>query len=347
MDRAAAMGAARPTPLPVRRPITVRPSTDRAEDRVGPPGVARRRIAIISAGMGAGHDGAADGLQLCLETPGFAVDRHDFLDLIPAGLGGLLRGTYHRLLVSAPGGYQRIYAATEQTLRPAPAVRALLRSAERRTLRTVTADTAAVASTYPGASQALGALLDRLAATGVRHAYGRVAEMPDLMRACDVLVQNAGGLTSLEAFAVGLPVAGYRCIPGHGQTNAAAQHKAGLAVWIKEPSELAARLSDLLDGPLGAGQRALGLALFGTGRDPVSAVVHAAQHGAAVPAQQRRTAPARRPRTRRPSRLGLAATASAVAATLVLGIGAPIAEAYADSPRSFGAISHLIEGDRK
>jgi hypothetical protein len=117
-------------------------------------------------------------------------------------------------------------------------------------------------------------------------------------------------------------------------------------VWIKEPSELAARLSDLLDGPLGAGQRALGLALFGTGRDPVSAVVHAAQHGAAVPAQQRRTAPARRPRTRRPSRLGLIATASAVAATLVLGIGAPIAEAYADSPRSFGAISHLIEGDR-
>jgi UDP-N-acetylglucosamine:LPS N-acetylglucosamine transferase len=435
--------------------------------------------------MGAGHDGAADGLQRCLEEGGFTVDRHDFLDLIPARIGALLRWAYRRMLIWTPGGYQRVYSATEGSRRPGPAVRALLRAAERRTLRTVTADTAAVVSTYPGASQVLGALrrrdalavpaityltdfsvhtlwvapgidlhlavhpipaaqacahgatdvsvsgpvvslrfappqpgdrlaarrrfglperiplallvagswgvgaleraaaeirdsgaavpvvvcgrnralLDRLVAAGVQHAYGWVAEMPELMHACDVLVQNAGGLTSLEAFASGLPVASYRCIPGHGRTNAAALREAGLALWIRDAASLAAGLSDLLEGPRGRRQRALGLALFPPGLDPVAAVVAAAERGAADPGWPRdtawagarrivrtgplRTAPVPRPRSGRPSRSGLAITAAAVAATVTLGIGVPVAEAYGDSTRSFGALTHLFEGERR
>lgn len=87
------------------------------------------------------------------------------------------------------------------------------------------------------------------------------------MHAADVLVQNAGGLTSLEAFACGLPVASYRCIPGHGLTNAAALDEAGAAVWIRDPADLKAVLCDLIDGPLGRRQRAAGFALFAQSPD--------------------------------------------------------------------------------
>ncbi|MEE3921714.1 hypothetical protein V2I01_36055 [Micromonospora sp. BRA006-A] len=40
--------------------------------------------------------------------------------------------------------------------------------------------------------------------------------MPALMRAVDVMVENAGGLTCQEALAAGLPVVTYRPIAGHG-----------------------------------------------------------------------------------------------------------------------------------
>ena len=61
-----------------------------------------------------------------------------------------------------------------------------------------------------------------------------------------MVVQNAGGLTSLEAMASGVPVLSYRCLPGHGITNAAALDEAGLAVWIREESRLAPVLAATL-----------------------------------------------------------------------------------------------------
>ena len=44
--------------------------------------------------------------------------------------------------------------------------------------------------------------------------------MPALMAAADALVENAGGLTCMEAFAVGLPVITFQPIAGHGKDNA-------------------------------------------------------------------------------------------------------------------------------
>src|ERR1700742_1576805 len=96
----------------------------------------RRRVTVISASVGAGHDGAAAELSRRLEAAGVAVDRHDFVDLLPGGGGGLLSAASHRLLVLAPGLYQRIYAAMGSTGRPGPVLRLLLRRAERRTLET-------------------------------------------------------------------------------------------------------------------------------------------------------------------------------------------------------------------
>ncbi|WP_416957783.1 UDP-N-acetylglucosamine--N-acetylglucosamine transferase [Streptomyces sp. Agncl-13] len=345
------------------------------------------RVVIVSASVGAGHDGAAGELERRLVAAGLAVDRFDLLDVLPARLGRLVRDGYHRMLVRAPWAYQRIYSSTERAGGGGPVARVLLRSAEERLLRALPADTGAVVSTYPGASRVLGslrldgrltvpvltyltdfsvhplwvadgvdvhlalhavpaaqaraagardvrvcgpvadprfrpvdatergaararfglpantplallvagswgvgpvrqaalelrdcgaalpvvvcgrneALAEQLRADGIEHVHGWVDDMPGLMHASDVLLQNAGGLTSLEAFAAGLPVASYGCIPGHGLTNAAALDEAGVAAWIREPDQLKELLGELIDGPRGLVQREAGLALFAGG----------------------------------------------------------------------------------
>ncbi|WP_329454104.1 MGDG synthase family glycosyltransferase [Streptomyces sp. NBC_01497] len=426
---------------------------------------ASRRITVISASVGAGHDGAAAELTRRLEAAGFAVDRYDFVDLLPYGLGRLLSGAYHRLLVLAPSLYQWIYAAMGRTGRPGLVLRLLLRRAERRTALTVTPATSAVVATYPAAGQVLGALrergalevpaityltdfsvhplwvapgvdvhlaahdvpagearalgargvhvagpvagpafgpvdeserrairerfalpsdsvlallvagswgvgqvrraaseirdggtavpvvvcgtnaalLRRLRAEGFAHVRGWEPDMGALMRACDVLVQNAGGMTSLEAFATGLPVLSYRCIPGHGRTNAAALEAAGLAPWVRDDDELDTAIVELTTGARGERQRATGLALFPPGAGPAGAIATAAG-GAEAPRVPR---PARVPavapsghaatvtrtarvtraaaQVRRPRPTFVAATGLAL--TLALGIGAPLANA--------------------
>ena len=58
---------------------------------------------------------------------------------------------------------------------------------------------------------------------------GWVSDMAALMAASDVEVQNAGGLSSLEARQSGLPVVTYRSLPGHGTTNNSGLDEAGWA----------------------------------------------------------------------------------------------------------------------
>ncbi|MFD8392636.1 glycosyltransferase [Streptomyces sp. NPDC059680] len=422
------------------------------------PDAGPRRIAIISASVGAGHDGAAAGLADRLAAHGFLVDRYDFLDLLPARTGRLVCDVYHRMLTWAPAGYQRLYAATDHASRPGAVWRTLFHGAEQPTLRALQPDTCAVVSTYPGASQVLGtlrrrgllkvpaftyltdfsvhalwvapgidahlavhaipaaqahaqgaaavgvagpvtdprftpatdeqrraararfglpgqaplallvagswgvgpvrraaaeiretgvavpvvvcgrnqALADELRRDGIEHAFGWVEDMPGLMHACDVLVQNAGGLTSLEAFAAGLPVVSYRCIPGHGRTNAAALDEAGLAAWIREPADLGPVLAELLHGPRGRAQRAAGLELHRSAPGPVPAIAAGTGHRLVTGAQ-----PVTR---RRPARRRLSVAAAGAAASLSLGIAATIA--YTESPARFPAVTHYLEGTR-
>jgi UDP-N-acetylglucosamine:LPS N-acetylglucosamine transferase len=419
------------------------------------------RVVIISASVGAGHDGAAAELAARLRAAGHPVDRHDLLDLFPARLGPLVSGSYHRLLTLAPWAYQRMYASTERRRSTSPAVRALLRSAEERTLRVLPPDTRAVVSTYPGASQVLGALrlsgrlhvpvltyltdfsvhplwvapgvdlhlaahpipaaearahgaaravasgpvagprfapaapgqrqaararfglpphaplallvagswgvgpvqqvaaeirdsgvavpvvvcgrnealADRLRASGIDHTHGWVDDMPGLMHACDVLVQNAGGLTSLEAFAAGLPVTSYRCIPGHGQTNAAALHTAGLATWIRDPADLKPLLTELLDGPLGQAQRATALTLLTEDPDngPVAQIRRACRGSAPQPTTASR--PRRAPALRR-----LAVTTALAAMLWATAVGTGIAATH-QGPNVLQAIDHTLDTD--
>ncbi|WP_327066069.1 MGDG synthase family glycosyltransferase [Kitasatospora sp. NBC_01302] len=329
-----------------------------------------RRIVVVSASVGAGHDGAARELVRRLRTAGFDAECHDFLDLLPRGCGRLLRGSYALELKVAPWAWGWLLRGLEKNRHSAALVGALFAVAGgRRTAKLAGAGTAAVVSTYPLASQALGrlrrrgrlgvpvatfltdmsvhplwvaegvdlhlalhpvaadqaqrhgarrveicdplvgpafrparsaaerrrararfglpaegpialvtagswgvgeveltareiaasgravpvtvcghneAMRERISAAGHGVALGWVDDMPDLLRACDVVVQNAGGLTSLEAMASGLPVVSYRCLPGHGVTNAAALDEAGLADWIREEKRLGAALADAL-----------------------------------------------------------------------------------------------------
>lgn len=84
----------------------------------------------------------------------------------------------------------------------------------------------------------------RLTERPVGPALGWVDAMPDLIRACDVVVTNAGGLTGLEAIACGVPLIAYRCLPGHGAANGEVLAGSGLGVLAANRDELAKRLAD-------------------------------------------------------------------------------------------------------
>jgi processive 1,2-diacylglycerol beta-glucosyltransferase len=114
------------------------------------------------------------------------------------------------------------------------------------------------------------ALYDRVRRTGLPHVFGWVDDMPTLIRAADVLVENAGGLTALEAMACGVPVLTYRPIPGHGKANAAAMAAAGVVTLVRRRDELGGALVELTDGVRGRAQRAAGLALFES--DPAAVI---------------------------------------------------------------------------
>ena len=69
--------------------------------------------------------------------------------------------------------------------------------------------------------------------------------MPALMTAADALVENAGGLSCMEAFAVGLPVVTYLPIAGHGKDNAEVMSRAGVNVYVRDQTELDFVLRDV------------------------------------------------------------------------------------------------------
>lgn len=85
-------------------------------------------------------------------------------------------------------------------------------------------------------------LRQRLEARQTGVVIGWTDQMSTLMAAADVLVQNAGGLTCMEAFAVGLPVVSFRPIPGHGRQNAEDMEAAEVAAYVRDQEDLVAAL---------------------------------------------------------------------------------------------------------
>lgn len=74
-------------------------------------------------------------------------------------------------------------------------------------------------------------------------ALGWRDDVPALMAASDCIVQNASGLTSLEALASGTPTVTYRPLAGHGVANSINLEKAGLIPWARTTDDLAQLLA--------------------------------------------------------------------------------------------------------
>lgn len=85
-------------------------------------------------------------------------------------------------------------------------------------------------------------LQHRLGRTPGVVALGWRDDLPALLATSDCIVQNAGGFTSLEALAAGLPVVTYRPVPGHGVANSLNLERAGLIPWARTRADLAVLL---------------------------------------------------------------------------------------------------------
>jgi len=104
-----------------------------------------------------------------------------------------------------------------------------------RAVRLLAADPALLPVTLCGRDERLRRRLER---AGLGRPLGWRDDVPALLAAADVLVDNAGGLTCLEALAVGLPVVLFRVLPGHGRLNAATLAGAGFATWARRDETL-------------------------------------------------------------------------------------------------------------
>jgi UDP-N-acetylglucosamine:LPS N-acetylglucosamine transferase len=377
------------------------PDCGQAEDGddTAQPSGRRALIQVLSASIGAGHDGAARELAERLGERGFEVECIDLLSVFPRWLGAAVRSTYRTMLMRQPWIYDALFRIACAFSGAAPATRLLLIPMRGRLLRRLAPDAAAVVSTFPLGAQILGPLrrrgrlgvpavtyltdfavhpiwvargvdmhcaahevsrcqartfgardiqvagrlvsrafrpvdadaqararrrlglpaqgrlallvagswgvgavertvaevagsaaaipvvvcggnamlYQRLRRQGVAHTFGWVRDMAGLLQAVDVLVENAGGLTAMEAMACGVPVLTYRPIPGHGTANAAAMARAGVSRWVRSPAGLGPALVELVDGDGGRTQCTAGLVLFES--DPATAVADLAKSG--------------------------------------------------------------------
>ncbi len=80
--------------------------------------------------------------------------------------------------------------------------------------------------------------------------YGFVREMPDFMRAADVLVTKAGPGTISEAFLARLPIVLYSKLPGQEDGNVAYVVNEGAGVWAPDPSIAAATVRGWIENPI-------------------------------------------------------------------------------------------------
>ncbi|MGP3981778.1 MGDG synthase family glycosyltransferase [Streptomyces sp. KR80] len=94
-------------------------------------------------------------------------------------------------------------------------------------------------------------------------ALGWVEDMPGLMAAARVLIDNAAGQTAVQALAAGLPVVGYRPIPGHGREGVRQMAAAGLSAYAADLGELLMTVDRLVRPGLARERRiALGRSAF-------------------------------------------------------------------------------------
>ena len=92
----------------------------------------RRRIVILSAGVGAGHDGPAYELARRAEAAGHAVQVVDLVALAPLRLGSLFCRLFHAQLRWAPTSWGRWFRAMDESIGLPWLARRLIRLVTRR-----------------------------------------------------------------------------------------------------------------------------------------------------------------------------------------------------------------------
>lgn len=112
-----------------------------------------------------------------------------------------------------------------------------------------------------GRDERLRARLDAL--PGVT-ALSWVEDMPGVLAAAAALLDNAAGQTALQALAVGVPVVGWRPIPGHGAAGVRRMAELGLSDYARTPDALLEALDRLVPrGPARDRRIAAGRGLLG------------------------------------------------------------------------------------
>lgn len=76
---------------------------------------------------------------------------------------------------------------------------------------------------------------------------GYTNNIPDLMAACDVMIGKAGGLTSAESMASGLPMLITNPIPGQEERNAAFLESVGAAKLVPDPKNLVLEVGNFIN----------------------------------------------------------------------------------------------------
>lgn len=115
-------------------------------------------------------------------------------------------------------------------------------------------------------------------------AMGWVDDMPGLLAACSAVVDNAAGQTALEALAVGVPVIGYRPIPGHGADGVRRMAALGLTEHAVDTRQLVESLDRLTSPSTTADDRRVRAApLFQGENDVVHALARLVAESGAGP----------------------------------------------------------------
>jgi 1,2-diacylglycerol 3-beta-galactosyltransferase len=86
--------------------------------------------------------------------------------------------------------------------------------------------------------------------------YGFVREMPDFMRAADILVTKAGPGTISEALNANLPMVLYSRLPGQEDGNVSYVVSEGAGLWAPRPEKITNALQVWLDDPIQRAQAA-------------------------------------------------------------------------------------------
>jgi 1,2-diacylglycerol 3-beta-galactosyltransferase len=100
-----------------------------------------------------------------------------------------------------------------------------------------------------GRNQSLKASLEMMEWPLPTYIYGFVREMPDFMRAADVLVTKAGPGTISEAFNAALPVIMYSRLPGQEDGNVGYTVSEGAGIWAPTPEEIVNALAIWINHP--------------------------------------------------------------------------------------------------